>query len=197
MATKKIKAAKNKKPLKKRSKKTGSAKKVQEKKKTKKTKVSSKATKQQKKKKIAKKPVLAKKKQKKIVRARKSPQKTKTVSVPQNKSLQQPKVASLITKPNTFITNPLSSNANILKEEKPIGRVVHYFDKIGVAVIAFDESVGVGEKIRIVGGEHTDFEQEVSSIEIDHQKLERVQKGQEAGIKVNEKVHEGYKVYRA
>ncbi|MDD4990325.1 MAG: hypothetical protein PHW31_03380 [Candidatus Pacebacteria bacterium] len=81
--------------------------------------------------------------------------------------------------------------------EKPIGRIVHYFDKIGVAVMSFDASVAVGDTIRIVGGENTDFEQEVGSMEVDHEKVQKAKKGDEVGMKVKEKVHEGYKVYKA
>ncbi len=83
-----------------------------------------------------------------------------------------------------------------MADEKIAGRVIHYFDKIGVAVIAFDTPVAVGDTIRIVGGENTDFEQEVSSMEVDHEKVQKTKEGDEVGMKVKEKVHEGYKVYK-
>ncbi len=83
------------------------------------------------------------------------------------------------------------------KEGKPIGQVVHYFDKIGVAVIELtDSKIGIGDKIRIVGGENTDFEQEVESMEVDHEKIKKAKKGNEVGMKVKEKVREGYKVFK-
>lgn len=82
------------------------------------------------------------------------------------------------------------------KEEKPIGRVVHFFDKISVAVIKLDAPLKEGDAIRIVGGEKTDFEQEVKSIEVDHKKIKKAKKGDEVGILVKEKVHEGYKVFK-
>ncbi len=83
-----------------------------------------------------------------------------------------------------------------MTDEKPIGKVIHYFDKIGVAVMAFNAPVSVGDTIRVVGGEKTDFEQEVSSMEVDHEKIQKAKKGDEVGMKVKEKVHEGYKVYK-
>ena len=83
-----------------------------------------------------------------------------------------------------------------VEEGKLIGKVVHYFDKIGVAVIALDAPLKVGDTIRIVGGESTDFTQEVGSMEIEHEKIKKAKKGQEVGLKVKEKVREGYKVYR-
>ena len=82
------------------------------------------------------------------------------------------------------------------ENEKPAGKVIHYFDKIGVAVLSFDEPIAVGDTIRIAGGEGTDFEQEVASMEVDHQKAQKAKKGDEVGLKVKEKVHEGYKVYK-
>lgn len=83
-----------------------------------------------------------------------------------------------------------------IEEGKPIGKVVHYFDKIGVAVIQLESSLKTGETIRIAGGEATDFTQEVDSMEVDHQKIKKAKKGDEVGLKVKEKVREGYKVYK-
>lgn len=83
-----------------------------------------------------------------------------------------------------------------MAEEKPIGRISHYFDKIGVAVIDLDGKLAVGDKIRIVGGEETDFEQEVESMEHEHEKIKKAKKGDSVGLKVKEKVREGYKVYK-
>lgn len=86
------------------------------------------------------------------------------------------------------------SNNN--QEGKLIGKVSHYFDKIEVAVIDLDNSLTVGDTIRIVGGEETDFTQEVESMEVDHEKIKKAKKGDSVGLKVKEKVREGYKVYK-
>lgn len=80
-------------------------------------------------------------------------------------------------------------------EGKPIGRVIHYFDKIQVAVVELSDKLKVGDKIRIVGGE-IDFEQMIESMEVDHKKIESAKKGDEVGIKVSEKVRDGYRVYK-
>lgn len=84
----------------------------------------------------------------------------------------------------------------LIKKEKQIGQVIHYFDKINVAVIKFKDAVKVGDTIRIAGGEKTDFEQKISSMQEDHKEIAKAKKGQEVGLKVKEKVHEGYKVYK-
>ena len=85
---------------------------------------------------------------------------------------------------------------NNQKKDKVIGKVVHYFDKIGVAVIQLSATLKTGESIRIAGGGATDFTQEVSSIEVEHKKLAKAKKGNEIGLKVKERVREGYKVYK-
>lgn len=81
------------------------------------------------------------------------------------------------------------------EEGKLIGKVSHYFSKIEVAVIELTNSLKVGDTIRIVGGE-TDFNQIVDSMEIEHQKVEKAKSGDSVGLKVNQKVREGYKVYK-
>lgn len=82
------------------------------------------------------------------------------------------------------------------EEGKLIGKVIHYFSKIGVAVIKLDSPLSVGDTIRIVGGEATDFNQPVESMEVEHEKIEKAKKGDEVGLKVEQKVREGYKVYK-
>jgi U32 family peptidase len=80
-------------------------------------------------------------------------------------------------------------------EGKPIGEISHYFSNIGVAVIDLTDTLKDGDEIRIVGGE-TDFTQQVSSMEVDREKVQEAKKGQSVGLKVEQKVREGYKVYK-
>jgi len=82
------------------------------------------------------------------------------------------------------------------KEGKPIGKVVHYFDKIGVAVVQLEKGLKDGDTIRIAGGESTDFTQEVKSMQVDHKEIKKAKKGDEVGMKVKEKVREDYKVFK-
>ncbi|MBZ9572423.1 hypothetical protein KJA15_03770 [Patescibacteria group bacterium] len=76
-----------------------------------------------------------------------------------------------------------------------MGKVTHYFSKIGVAVIELTDPLRAGESIRIVGGV-TDFTQAVGSMEIEHEKVEEAKAGDSIGLKVDQKVREGYKVYK-
>ena len=82
------------------------------------------------------------------------------------------------------------------EEGKLIGKVTHYFGNINVAVIELSGVLSEGDTIRIVGGEGTDFTQTVGSMEMEHEKLKTAKKGQSVGLKVGEKVRDGYKVYK-
>lgn len=91
---------------------------------------------------------------------------------------------------------PKEAVQNPQEEGELIGEVVHYFSKIEVAVIKLSDNLSVGDTIRIAGGESTDFNQTVESMEVEHEKIDKAKKGDEVGLKVKEKVREGYKVYK-
>ena len=80
--------------------------------------------------------------------------------------------------------------------EERIGRVTHYFSKVGVAVIELEKgTLKVGDSIRISG--HTsDFIQKIDSIEIEREKVPEVKPGDSFGVKVDEKVRENDDVYK-
>ena len=82
------------------------------------------------------------------------------------------------------------------KKEKPIGKVTHYFGKIGVAVVKLNAPLKIGEEIRVEGGEATEFTQKVTSIEIDHKKIKQAKKGSEIGLKMKQKVRDGYRIHK-
>ena len=81
------------------------------------------------------------------------------------------------------------------EEGKLIGKISHYFSNIEVAVIDLNSALKIGDNIRNIGDE-VDFDQTVDSMEIDRKKVEKAKKGDSVGLKVDEKVHEGYKVYK-
>ena len=76
-----------------------------------------------------------------------------------------------------------------------LGRVTHYYDKIKVAVIKLNASLKNGDSIEIEGGEKS-FSQKVSSMEKDHEKIAKAKRGDEVGMKVKNKVREGYRVFK-
>lgn len=81
-------------------------------------------------------------------------------------------------------------------EGKLVGKVTHYFSNISVAVIDLSAPLGQGDEIRIVGGGNTDFNQKVDSMQVDHKAVKKAKKGESMGLKVSQKVREGYKVYK-
>ncbi|MDI6821245.1 MAG: translation elongation factor-like protein [Patescibacteria group bacterium] len=80
------------------------------------------------------------------------------------------------------------------KEPKPIGVVTHYFGGISVAIIKFTKEIDIGTKVHFKGAT-TDFEEEIKSMQYDHSDIKTAKKGQEVGIKVENKVREGDEVY--
>ncbi len=82
------------------------------------------------------------------------------------------------------------------KMGKPVGTVTHYFSNIQVGIIKLSAPLARGDEIRIVGGEATDFNQAVASMQFDHMEIKKAKKGQSIGLKVKEIVRDGYKVYK-
>lgn len=83
-----------------------------------------------------------------------------------------------------------------MEKEKLVGKVTHYFSHIGVAVIDLSATLEQGDEIRIIGGSNTDFNQKVDSMQADHKEVKEARKGDSIGLKVSEKVREGYQVYK-
>ncbi len=80
-----------------------------------------------------------------------------------------------------------------------IGKITHYYDKIGVAVLNItDASLKVGDTIKITdkNGEEK-FDQKVTSMQIEHQQIKEAKKGDDVGLKVDKGVKEGDIVLRA
>lgn len=82
-------------------------------------------------------------------------------------------------------------------EEMQVGKVTHYFPKIGVAVIKVTEgSIKVGDEIRIKG--HTsDFKQKVDSMQVEHENVQMAEPGQDIGLKTTQPVRANDLVYKS
>lgn len=79
-------------------------------------------------------------------------------------------------------------------EGKEVGQVTHFFDKVGVAVVELTSNLKIGSRIRIKGTT-TDFEQEVKSMQIQHEEISEAKKGDAIGMKTDEKVRVHDKVF--
>ncbi len=80
-------------------------------------------------------------------------------------------------------------------ERQLIGQVTHYYSKIGVAIIKLESMLSAGERIAVVGST-TDLEQDVKSLQVDHQTIAEAKEGDLVGLKVKDKVREGDTVYK-
>jgi len=80
--------------------------------------------------------------------------------------------------------------------DKEIGKITHYFGNIGVGVIEVTTGeLNVGDMIKIKHGEE-EFDQVVTSMQVEHQNVASAKKGDEVGMKVEQKVKEGDPVYK-
>ncbi len=82
-----------------------------------------------------------------------------------------------------------------MAKEKQIGKITHYFGKIGVGVIELSGALKVGETIRVVGGDR-DFTQTVGSMQIEHEKIEEAKSGEAVGLKLDGLSKPGDIVYK-
>lgn len=81
--------------------------------------------------------------------------------------------------------------------EEKIGKVTHFYSKLGVAAIEIDHGkLQKGDKIHIVG-HTTDTEQMVQSMELEHQAIDEAEEGQNISVHVDEHVREHDDVYKA
>ena len=77
-----------------------------------------------------------------------------------------------------------------------IGRISHYYDKIGVAVLELTDSLSVGDKIKFARGGEDLFEQEVTSMQVEHEQVQEAKKGDAVGLKTDQEVKDGAEVYK-
>jgi putative protease len=79
--------------------------------------------------------------------------------------------------------------------EHKIGRVTHFYNRLGVAVLELSNELKVGDTVHVLG-HTTNFSQPVQSLEIEHEKVEGVKAGAEVALKVDDKVRVGDTLYK-
>jgi putative protease len=80
-------------------------------------------------------------------------------------------------------------------KENIIGEVTHYFPKVRAAVIKLKAPLVTGDVVKIKG-HTTDFQQNVTSMQIDHVPINQAKKGQEIGLLVDSRVRQHDIVYK-
>lgn len=72
-----------------------------------------------------------------------------------------------------------------------IGKVTHYYDKLGVAVVEImNQALKVGDMVKI-SGHDKEFVQVVTSIQIEHANVPKADAGESCGIQVDQPVKVG------
>jgi translation initiation factor IF-2 len=80
--------------------------------------------------------------------------------------------------------------------EQKIGRVTHYWAKIGVAGIEITAGeIRVGDTIRFKG-HTTDFTQRLDSMQVEHDPVTVARAGDSVGLKVTDHVRDNDEVYK-
>ncbi len=78
--------------------------------------------------------------------------------------------------------------------DKKIGEVIHFFDKILVAIIKLTAPLKTGSTLKFKHGDE-ELIQTADSIQIEHKQVKTAKKGDEIGIKVNQPVKKNSQVY--
>ncbi|MEA3376928.1 MAG: EF-Tu/IF-2/RF-3 family GTPase [Chloroflexota bacterium] len=79
--------------------------------------------------------------------------------------------------------------------EELIGEVSHWFGNISVAGITLSGTLSVGDRVRIVG-HTTDFEQEITSMQVENDDVSEAGPGDEVGVKLDSRARPGDSVYK-
>jgi putative protease len=77
-----------------------------------------------------------------------------------------------------------------------VGKVTHYFDKIGVAVLELTGNLVVGDTIKISKSGGDDFTMTVQSMQVEHEQIQEAKKGDTVGLKIEQPVKEGDEVFK-
>lgn len=82
-----------------------------------------------------------------------------------------------------------------MADKQLVGKVSHYYSKIGVAVIDLTDSLEKGDQISIEGAT-TNIQQPVDSMQVEHGAVNTANKGDSIGMKVKDRVRPGDNVYK-
>lgn len=80
-------------------------------------------------------------------------------------------------------------------DEKQVGTVDHFFGNISVGMIRLTDVLKVGDKIHIKGNT-SDFEQDISSMQIDRVPAQEAKAGDIISIKLKQKARKDDIVYK-
>ena len=76
-----------------------------------------------------------------------------------------------------------------------IGTVTHYYGNLSVAVIELTGTLQVGDVVHFLG-RTSDFRQEVASLQIEHEAIDKAERGQQVAMQVIQRVRRRDKVFK-
>jgi hypothetical protein len=79
-------------------------------------------------------------------------------------------------------------------EYEYVGSVTHFFDRLSVAVVQLQNDLYLEDWV-LFYGPHTNFDQQVRSMQINRQAIDKGVAGEEIAIKVDSPVRSGDEVY--
>jgi translation elongation factor EF-1alpha len=83
-----------------------------------------------------------------------------------------------------------------MKQTK-IGQVIHYFDKINVAIVKLTKGdLKIGDSVKLTDKEGNEFVQEVDSMQIEHASIDIAKAGDEFGLKVKKEIRSKSEVFK-
>ena len=71
-----------------------------------------------------------------------------------------------------------------------VGTITHWYDKISVAVVKLTGVLKKGDRIKVEKGDE-EFEDTVTSLQINHTDVDSAKSGDDAAIKLSQKAKEG------
>ncbi|MFH1749614.1 MAG: hypothetical protein ABH837_01825 [bacterium] len=77
-----------------------------------------------------------------------------------------------------------------------VGKVTHYYGKIGVAIIEVSAKLKVGDHIQIKKDDEVVVDQTIESMQIEKEQIKEAKKGDVIGLKVDTPVREDLEVYK-
>lgn len=78
---------------------------------------------------------------------------------------------------------------------QPIGAVIHYWTRLGVAGVELTGTLKMDDPVHFLGAT-TDFEQRVTSMQLNKRFVNEASAGQQVGVLVADRVRAGDTVYR-
>jgi len=75
-----------------------------------------------------------------------------------------------------------------------LGKVIHYYDKIGVTVVKLKKPLKAGDFVKFVKGDN-EFRQAIESMQLEHKSVSKGKAGEEVAVKVDQEAKKGTLVY--